>query len=143
VKAATPLLRFDVLALGIGLALFAVNTYLFKPFLVADSGILSAFLCNYANDVLGGFSFAAYTNVLFDAVKPEYRLRSLLAVLAYIFLCGLFWEFAAPLFIAHSVSDWFDVAAYVAGGFVYWIANARAVEKRWCFTRNSKSELNV
>lgn len=38
-----------------------------------------------------------------------------------LFFAGLFWEYIAPKFRANTISDIFDVLAYIAGGFLYWI----------------------
>ena len=114
---------FDVLALGFGLALFALNTFFLKPCLAGSESMVALLMRNYANDLLGGFAFLAYTNLLFDLVKPAYRVTKVRVAIPYIFACGLFWEFIAPLFVARSVTDWFDLIAYVVGAFIYIVAN--------------------
>lgn len=68
----------------------------------------------------------AYTNILIDVIKPEVRFTRLKACLIFIFLCGLFWELAAPLFVEGSVGDPLDLLAYLIGAFVYW-----ALAYRW------------
>lgn len=35
--------------------------------------------------------------------------------------CGLFWEYLTPLFRKNTVSDIFDVLAYMVGGLIYWM----------------------
>lgn len=37
------------------------------------------------------------------------------------FFCGIFWEYIAPMFRANTVSDTWDMLAYMIGGFLYWI----------------------
>lgn len=62
-----------------------------------------------------------YSNLLIDLVKPEVRFKKLTSVLLFILLCGLFWEYVAPLFVEGSVTDPLDVASYALGGFLYWL----------------------
>lgn len=75
----------------------------------------------HLNDFIGGFAFMCYVNLLLDLIKPQARFKSPLAILIFISMCGLFWEYAAPAFIAESVSDPIDVLSYTLGGLVYWL----------------------
>lgn len=119
-----PLLRFDAFILALGLGLFVVNAYLVKPILNDGDGVVYLFFANYANDVLGGLAFLAYTNLLFDLVKKKYRIVRVKVGLGYIFLCGLVWECVTPLFVGRSVSDWIDILAYLAGASLYYAASS-------------------
>lgn len=75
----------------------------------------------HLNDFIGGFAFMCYVNLLLDLVKPQARFKSPLVILIFISLCGLFWEYAAPAFVAESVSDPIDVLSYAFGGLIYWL----------------------
>ena len=122
-------LVIDAAVLGAALVLFCLNNQVIKE---AVAGTLAGdFFKNYFNDVLGGIAFLAYTNSVIGLVRPALRLRRLVSIAAYLFLCGLFWEYAAPLFVAGSVSDPWDIACYVVGGVGY-----RAV-LRICSVRGS------
>ena len=80
-----------------------------------------SFLRSYLSDVLAGPVILAYTNLLFVAVgKPEHGLRSFPGTLVFMFLVGMFWEFATPLFRKSAVTDWADILAYLIGGIAYW-----------------------
>lgn len=127
---------FDACLLVAALALFAINEHLVKPAALSTafaSGVLAnggalaagfsfakAVVLGHLNDFLGGFAFLAYTNLLIALVQPRYRICRFSVALAYIFCCGLFWEYAAPLFVPDSVSDPWDVLAYCMGGAAYW-----------------------
>lgn len=105
-----------------GLALYVVNNLLLKP--LASTGLLGAFVRGHLNDVLAGLAFMAYTNLLFDLVRPERRLARLWVMLAYMLCCGLFWEGVAPTLLKPSVSDPWDVVSYLAGAALYWAVGA-------------------
>lgn len=45
-------------------------------------------------------------------------LTRVLPAAAFLLLCGLFWEYVAPLLVSSSVSDPLDLLAYLAGGLV-------------------------
>ena len=118
------------------LVLFAVNEHLVKPAVLgaapaseslaegasaAGFSFVELIVLGHFNDFLGGIAFMAYTNLLISLVQPRYRIRNPLIGSAYIFCCGLFWEYAAPLFVPDSVSDPWDVLAYCLGAGMYWV----------------------
>lgn len=122
-------LALDTSVLAICFVLFEANEYLVKPWHSSSDGGLMGYLIQcHANDVLGGIAFLAYSNLLIDLVKPDVRFKRLPTVLVFIFLCGLFWEIAAPAFVAESVGDPIDLLAYMLGGCLYWLLNT-AVSK--------------
>lgn len=119
-------LIFDGVILAICFLLFSLNNALLKPFLLVQSSIAGAdatfaYLANcHLNDLLGGIAFMGYVNVLFDLIKPSMRIRRLGTTLIFMVLCGLFWEFVGPLFVANSVGDPLDIVAYALGALIYW-----------------------
>ena len=118
-----PLAIVDVVILAVCAALFYMNRCILIPCVLTETpaNFLGEMLSSHGNDLLGGVAFLAYVNLLISLVKPEFRLKRLASMLAFIFLCGLFWEYAAPLFVANSVSDPLDLATYMIGAFVYWL----------------------
>lgn len=84
------------------------------------------YLCKcYLNDFLGGVVFIAYVNVLlakFNYPKIQRGLHMGLLML----LCGIFWEYVCPLFLSYSVSDFYDVIAYILGGMMYYVFMSKA-----------------
>lgn len=126
-------LIFDVVVLLICFCLFELNNLVIKDLIppgpdpamqLSAQSIVSAIIHNHFNDFLGGCAFLAYTNTLLDLVNPQVRFRRLAPCIVYIFLCGLFWEFVAPLFIKLSTTDIADLFAYIFGGTIYWIATS-------------------
>ncbi|MCR2034528.1 hypothetical protein [Adlercreutzia mucosicola] len=117
-------LIFDLAVLALCFVGFYGNECGLKPFAAAafpDSPATYLAQC-HLNDFLGGAAFLAYTNLLLDLVRSDMRIRRLATSLVYLFFCGLFWEYAAPLFIRASTADPLDLVAYLAGAVVYWLA---------------------
>lgn len=116
-------LVFDLAVLAFCVMGFYGNEYALKPFIATTfSGSMGAYLVQcHLNDFVGGMAFLAYTNLLLDLVRPDMRIRRLATSVAYLFLCGLFWEYAAPLFIKASTADPLDLGAYVLGAATYWL----------------------
>lgn len=116
---------FDAIVLFACFVLFESNNLFLKPWISTfDLGTIDYLMQCHANDFLGGLAFLAYTNLLIDIVKPEVRFKSFKTILVYIFLCGTFWEYIAPVFIANSVGDPYDLLAYAIGGTLYFVLNA-------------------
>ena len=117
-------LVFDLVVLAFCFAGFYGNEHGLKPFAVAAfPGSPATYLVQcHLNDFLGGAAFLAYTNLLLDLVRPDMRIRRLTTSLVYLFFCGLFWEYAAPLFIKASTADPLDLVAYMTGAATYWLA---------------------
>lgn len=73
----------------------------------------------YFNDVVGGVTFMAYCGLVFE----QYH-RSMTKVWQIILLmmcCGFFWEYVIPIFRPNTISDLWDILAYVCGGIIYWL----------------------
>ncbi len=113
-------LRRDLTILAVGFVLYTLNNLLLKPLTLPP--LASWLVRGHLNDALCGLAFMAYTNCLFDVVRPAARVRSPWVAAAYMFGCGLFWEFVAPL-VKPSTSDWADVASYVIGALLYWLVD--------------------
>lgn len=128
---------FDIAVLLIAAALYALNAAFLKP---AFAGVpAGVFFAGYFNDILGGAAFLAYTNALVCLYDPRRRLRRFVSCVAYISCCGLFWEFAAPCFVADSTADVLDLVAYVVGAVLYW-ASARCTSARCTSVRASTGQ---
>ena len=108
-------MRLSVL-LGVG----AFLLYALNKFYIAVQ-LNWSFAQNYLNDVLAGLLVVAVVNIL-ALLSNEGRLllTRLGRVLFFTLLCGVFWEYVTPLYLHYSVSDPFDVAAYMFGGFLNW-----------------------
>lgn len=76
------------------------------------------FMSCYFNDIVGSVAFLAYCNFLLATQKR--RLARLFHIVLLMFVCGLVWEFIAPLIREDTVTDLFDFGAYILGGCIYW-----------------------
>lgn len=83
------------------------------------AGIIKWFMSCYFNDIVGSIGFIAYCNIILK--KVSIYLYELWRIIFILFICGLFWEYVVPLFRVDSVSDPYDILAYMFGGFLYWI----------------------
>jgi len=74
----------------------------------------------YLNDAVGMFAMLCYCNILTHRVAWGRRLFTRLpGIMGFSLICGCFWEFVTPLYLARSVSDPLDFVAYLAGGITY------------------------
>ena len=79
------------------------------------------YLCKcHLNDYIGGIVFPAYVNILLYSAKYK-PVKNYISVAMMMFLCGIVWEYIFPYLFSYSVSDIFDVLAYVLGGITYCI----------------------
>ena len=102
--------------IGITIGLYCVNQVIK---LHINVGWLKWFMCCYFNDMIGGITFVAYCNIVFDFYKK--KMIRLWQIELLMFFSGIFWEYITPLFRKDTVSDIFDICAYMVGGFIYWI----------------------
>ena len=96
-----------------GVIYFANNNFL----KLHTHGILNYFFICYLNDLICPLFFLSYSNILLYAVDKE--IFTLCKVIFICFLCGLIWEFFAPVLKPNSTPDLFDILCYVLGGIIY------------------------
>lgn len=88
-----------------------------------DSGtVLHVLRAGYFADLLAGALILCVANALLAwghihqaRIRPMERPWT---VTGFLLLCGLFWEYVTPLYRPDSVSDPWDVAAYLLGGLL-------------------------
>ena len=104
-----------------GIMLITLTTVLLNKYLKSYISIpwLKWFMTCYFNDLVGGITFIAYCNSVFYYYKG--MLYKLWRIELLLFLCGIFWEYITPLFRTDTISDPYDIMAYMCGGFIYWI----------------------
>lgn len=85
--------------------------------------VIRWFMSCYFNDTIGGITFIAYCNIVFSFY--ERKMIKLWQIELLMFFCGFFWEYLTPLFRKDTVSDIFDIVAYMVGGLIYWIIARR------------------
>ncbi len=75
----------------------------------------------YFNDIFGGILIVAIVNLIIFFGKQYYLyMNHLMTMLIFTFIIGLFWEYLTPLYIPTSVTDPWDIVAYMFGGAKYW-----------------------
>lgn len=86
--------------------------------LSVTSGWLRRFLACWFHDVLVGPVLLSLTSLLLIAVKRP-PLRRWCPMALILLGAGVVWECFAPLWKPGAVFDWWDFAAYQAGGLLY------------------------
>jgi putative effector of murein hydrolase len=106
----------NILLIAITLILYLINQYI-KTKISYET--IRWYLNCYFNDTIGGITFIAYCNIMFELYrKPITKLWKIELLLLG---CGIFWEYITPLYRHNTVSDKWDVVAYMVGGVIYWI----------------------
>lgn len=77
------------------------------------------FMTCYFNDTIGGITFMAYCGLVFEHYHR--RMTKLWKIILLMASCGFFWEYITPLFRTNTISDPWDILAYVCGGIIYWL----------------------
>lgn len=106
----------NLIIIGVTVALYVVNQTIKTK--IPIEGI-KWFMSCYFNDTIGGITFVAYCNMVFDFYNRE--LIKLWQILLLMLCAGLFWEYVTPMFRKNTISDIWDVLAYMTGGFLYWL----------------------
>ncbi|MCI2063202.1 MAG: hypothetical protein LKJ83_10660 [Eubacteriaceae bacterium] len=110
----------DVMVIFCASALYILNAAVLKPF---TSGFFNYFAVCYLNDFIAPCVILAYIDII--GGMGGIHIRGFAASEAMALTAGMFWETAAPLIRPDAVSDPLDVAAYAAGGVVYWFVCGR------------------
>lgn len=67
--------------------------------------------------------FSSYVNIILY-IKKYPPITKISHIFIMMLCCGLFWEYVCPIFLDYSVSDFFDVIAYILGGGLYYCIKA-------------------
>ena len=111
--------RRSNLALSVSIIVIYFLNRLVSPIL--PQSLFKQFLTCYFNDMLCGFLIVAYSNFILSFYRGNFYLRKLWQISFLVLACGLFWEFVTPVFRQSSIGDPLDIAAYLAGGGMYWL----------------------
>lgn len=91
-------------------------------FLVLKPTIENWFVHSYLNDLFAMPFILAYSNLLILwGGRRDLLFVSLRRILFLTLVCGLTWEFAAPLIKSSAVFDPFDFLAYSIGSCAYYV----------------------
>lgn len=77
------------------------------------------FMKCYFNDILGTIVFLLYLSIVLSFLKKDFRFR-LIDVILITVVSGLLWEYVTPLYREDTVSDPWDLVAYLFGGICFW-----------------------
>ena len=92
----------SILIVASGL-LYALNNLLIKRI---TTGIVGCFFIGYFNDLICPLLFLPYVNFMVYFLNK--RIVNIWHILLICFLCGIVWEWIAPLLKPNSVTDIFD-----------------------------------
>lgn len=120
--------HYDLFMLCVVSALYFINQIIKSEI---PQGIVGYFVRCYANDVLCGVLIMSYSNLILSyARRPLKPFEKYRHIFAYVFVCGLFWEYGARFIKPSATLDMFDIVAYIVGATIYWsIQQARNIER--------------
>lgn len=108
--------KANLIIIGITVVMYAANQFI-KTKIPVEA--IRWFMSCYFNDTIGGMTFMAYCNIVFSFYNR--KMTKLWQILLLLLCAGLFWEYVTPIFRKNTVSDIWDVVAYMIGGFLYWL----------------------
>lgn len=106
----------NLLIIGITIILYIINQIIKTKIPV---NAIRWFMSCYFNDTIGGITFIAYCNIIFGFKNK--KINKLWQIELLLFFAGLFWEYVTPIFRINTVSDIWDILAYMIGGVLYWL----------------------
>ena len=107
--------RKNIGLIAITLALYLINQFIKTRITIKP---IKWFLSCYFNDTIGGITFMAYCGIMLEVFHR--KMMKLWQILLLMACCGFFWEYITPLY-RNTISDPWDILAYVCGGFIYWL----------------------
>lgn len=108
--------RKNLIIIGITIALCIVNQIVKNEISIEP---IRKFCGCYFKDIVGSIAFMAYCNIVF--CYYDRTMTKLWQIVLFMFFCGIFWEYITPLYRHNTVSDFWDVVAYIVGGIIYWV----------------------
>lgn len=106
----------NLIIIGITIALYIINQIIKSKIPIEN---IRWFMSCYFNDTIGGITFIAYCNIVFSFYNR--KMIKLWQIELILFFAGLFWEYVTPIFRNNTVSDMWDVIAYMIGGLLYFM----------------------
>ncbi len=86
---------------------------------IVENEYIKCFLNSYLNDILGSIIFMLYLSIVLSFLNIKFTIK-LIHVELTALISGLLWEYLTPLYRNDTVSDPFDLLAYMAGGLLFW-----------------------
>ena len=105
--------------LGVVVIVYLINRLVFRD--NSTQGFpLSIVACDLP-DLMAPIALFSASNIVFAIAG--FQLRKLLPILLFCIIAAFVWEFIAPVVVPWSVTDPYDIIAYLAGGIIYWLLN--------------------
>lgn len=117
--------NFYIVILESKIILVVTGLYLLNQ--VVLKKYFGSFFQNYFNDFLAGIMITAVINlIIVVGGKSQSQIRKLWNTIFTMTVIGSFWEFVTPLYKENSVTDGYDLVAYMGGGVIYYaVQNAK------------------
>lgn len=104
------------------ISVFVLLMYYCNIYVIQELWPESLYVKNHLNDTLGGVLIVSFMNMLASLGRVwKLYLTRMHYILALTFVCGVYWELIAPLYVPNSTSDIYDLGAYMLGGLIYFI----------------------
>ena len=114
----------DLTIIKTTIGLYLTNQYIKNKISIK---VIKYFMCCYFNDIIGGITFTAYCNLVF--IFHNKKINKLWHYELLLLFAGLYWEYLTPLFRKDTVSDIWDIVAYMTGGIIYWLIQFQGVKR--------------
>ena len=124
--------KFEIILVVATASFYFLNNFVFKEI---STGVMHYFLACYFNDLICPIGFLAYMNIMLSLINK--KLEKIYQILIFCFVCGVVWEFIAPLLKESSVTDFYDLLCYCIGGVLYWTINIKIINR---FKHEKKGE---
>lgn len=115
-----------IYTLGILCLLYGLNKFFLIPAMgsIAETmqwaDIMHRVFSNYGADILAGAWILCFLNILLCLAGRKTVEKMRHAVL-FLLACGIFWEYVTPLYLERTVSDPWDIVAYIFGGIILFL----------------------
>lgn len=94
-----------------------VSYFLIKSNMFAYSSLVM----NHGIDLICGYIFCYVVSLLYDLLlERKIKISFLLSIVV---IASVYWEYIYPIFDSTSVSDFYDMVAYIIGFIIYIIAD--------------------
>ena len=107
--------KSNLLCVAIALLVYTINKLWLCDF---ATGIFEIVCRSYLNDLVCPLFFLGFANILFLWAGIE--LKTYFSCVLFVMVCGLIWEYFAPIINAKAVSDPLDLLCYFIGVNIYW-----------------------
>lgn len=121
---------------NVSIIMVTIIIYVFNQMFKNTIPVISLkwFMTCYFNDIIGSVTFIAYCNLIF--AMGNKNIVKIWQIELLMLGCGIFWEYITPFFRKNTVSDIYDIGAYMFGGLIYWmIFKALAWKNHVCYDK--------